>query len=610
MPTVKFETGQSVNFASTPTQADIEEVASKLNIQKIPDTQNQPTRNINTDPYFKAQMGGAETILPNLASMVGNVPSDVGNIIGTAVDSTAGKIGKSISTASDIYKDRGFVQGTKDIYGGYADTMKNIADFPAKAGTWLGEKNNQMDLTNKLSPIQEQALKQRDEIIQKLADAYKAGKDTSHLVMALKYNQENLDSLNTQIGTQDSRQQGAQQISDIIKYPIEHPVQTAITAETLAPETQAAISSKIKPITSTIESIPIKAKQAIVARQPQAINELEQTYSDLMSGTTLGKKKIAKIETKSETLNNAGTEGKTPMRTLAEEGIIPNQAGTKLDTFNQAEHYKKRIAPLRDANRQALKETGLSSAPVKLDDLETKAIEYARTPENINAGRFDKMQKDIQDEFSLLRTHYPTGEIPLNVVDDIKSARWDNVFKNKGLVEADVLKKNSEYAIAKSLQKTIEETAIKAGNSEVAQLNRAIGDKLEASKFLQDLNGKTVKGGRLLKYVTTGIGASFGHTIPGKIIGAMGGNLVGDLIISNTVASPVKRFILRALEVKDPEAYTKTLQWLERQNLDRETRLLLSSPKDTNPILNQGRPIPALNRKNNKIDYTGKETII
>lgn len=317
-----------------------------------------------------------------------------------------------------------------------------------------------------------------------------------------------------------------------------------------------------------------------------AINELEQTYSNLMSGTTPGMKKISKIETKTDMLNNAGTEGKTPMRTLAEDGIIPERSGPKLDTFDQANQYREKITPLRDANRQALTETGLSTAPLKLDDLEAKAIAYAKTPQNINGGLFDKMKKDIMDEFNLLRTHYPSGEIPLGVVDDIKSARWDNVFKNKGLVEADILKKNSEYSIAKSLQKSIEETAASAGNKEVAQLNREIGDRLEAAKFLEDLNGKTIKGGRLLKYITTAIGSSLGQTLPGKIVGALGGNLVGELMIANNIATPIKRFLLRNLESRDPAAFTKTVEWLRTQNLDRETRLLLPAPKPLGSVEN------------------------
>lgn len=323
------------------------------------------------------------------------------------------------------------------------------------------------------------------------------------------------------------------------------------------------------------------AKNAVVPSKAKAIDSLEQTYADLMSGTTPGKKKISKIEKKTEMMDKAGTTGKTPMRTLAEGGIIPKRNGPKLDTFDQAEEYRSGITYLKDANKQALEEVGLSSQLTKLDDLEASAIKYANSQRNIDSGRAPKMVKEIQKEFDYLREAYPEGVIPVGKVDEIKSARWDNVFGNKGLIDADVLKKDSEYAIAKAMQKHIEEIADVAGNPEVAQLNREIGDRLEAAKFLEDLNGKTIKGGRLLKYMTTGIGATLGNTVPGKIIGALGGNLAGEIIIATNISGPMKRLILRNLSKQDPAAYTKTIQWLSKQKLDKETRLLLPAPKTT-----------------------------
>src|SRR3990167_2831601 len=317
-----------------------------------------------------------------------------------------------------------------------------------------------------------------------------------------------------------------------------------------------------------------KAKQGF--NQKKAIDELEQKYQEWMSGTTAGKKKLDKLGAKTEALNRSGTTGTTEARTLAEGGVIPNRSGAKFDTYEQAAQYREGIAPLYEANQQALKEVGLASAPIKLEDLEARAIANARTPQNINSGNFGTMEAQIKKRFEELRRNYPQGAIPLSVVDDIKSAHWDNVFKNKSLVEADRLTKDMDYSIAKAMQKTIEETAEKAGHKEVAQLNRTIGDRLSASKFLEDLNGKTIKGGRLLKYITTGIGATMGQTIPGKIVGALGGNLVGEAIISHNVASPFKRWLLRGLKQKDPLAFTKTIEWLKKQNLDKETRLLLT----------------------------------
>lgn len=349
-----------------------------------------------------------------------------------------------------------------------------------------------------------------------------------------------------------------------------------------------------KQLTTSVDKIAqktIKSPDVI----SKAVDDLEQTYTNIMSGTTPGAKKISKIEQKTEMLNKAGTVGKTPQRVLAENGVIPKLDGTKIKSFEQAEDFRKTIEPLRQANREALQEVERMIEPIDLNILEQEAIAYARTPKNINSGAFDKMQKEIQSEFALLRQNYPDGRIPLTVVDDIKAARWDNVFKNKGLVDADVLKKDSEYAIAKALQKKIEEVAELSGNKNVAQLNREIGDRLEASKFLEDLNGKIVKGGRLLKYMTTLMGSSLGQGFIGKVVGAIGGNVVGDIIISSQISNPLKRLILKNLQKQDPKTYTQTIQWLQRQNLDQETRLLLPpAPATRFPIINQGRPIPVL----------------
>lgn len=331
-----------------------------------------------------------------------------------------------------------------------------------------------------------------------------------------------------------------------------------------------------------------------LGNKSKAIDELEQTYTDLMSGTTPGKKKVDKLNTKTEMLNRAGTEGRTPQRTLAEGGVIPKHSGTKLDTYEQAADYRETVKPLRDANREALKEVGLATQPVPLNTLEEIAVSNVRSQKNIDAGLADGLEKQVRGEFEKLRKAY--GEaIPLSKMDDIKSARWDEVFKNKSLIDADRLRKDSDYAIAKAMQKNIEDVAAEAGHIEVAQLNREIGDRLEAAKFLEDLNGKTLKGGRVLKYVTTLIGSGLGDTILGKVAGALGGNIVGSLIINASVASPIKRLVLRNLKAKDPAAFIKTVEWLRKQNLDQETRLLLPAPGESLvPKGQKGSAIPSV----------------
>jgi len=365
-------------------------------------------------------------------------------------------------------------------------------------------------------------------------------------------------------------------------------------AKALIPGLGTAIGTTLPVVSESVQTYKNLTDPQIKAqRVGNAINELESKYTEWSSGTKPGKKLVNQFGKKTEALNKAGTIGREPQRVLAEKGIVPELNGVKFNTFQQADDFRNSASSLREANKLALKEAQLSTVPTDINVLEARALKEAKTPQNVNAGRFDKMAKDIKKEFAILRKNYPDGKIPLGLQDDIKSARWDNVFKNKGLVEADMLKKDSEYAIAKAFQKNIEEVAESAGAEDVAQLNREIGDIMDASKFLESLDGKVLKGGRLGKFVGTLIGSSLGQTIPGKILGAIGGNIVADQLIKSSVTSPVRRAILKRLEAQDPEAYQMTLKWLAEQDKLRTTRLALppASPlgSSRNPIIT---PVP------------------
>ena len=153
-----------------------------------------------------------------------------------------------------------------------------------------------------------------------------------------------------------------------------------------------------------------------------------------------------------------------------------------------------------------------------------------------------------------------------------------------------------------------ERTAAEAGFEDVAQLNRAIGDRLGAAKFLEDLNGQTLKGGRLMKYVFQGIGSTLGNSIPGKILGALGGDIVAQIMISGSVSNPVKRMILNSIKDTEPAVHAATIKWLTDQGVMRGMRLALPAPDPTRSVINQGRAIPVL-PKGGSIEPLGKDVV-
>lgn len=323
-------------------------------------------------------------------------------------------------------------------------------------------------------------------------------------------------------------------------------------------------------------------------RISEAVNNLEDTYKDIGRGWVQIRKASQKAERITQIKNKSGTIGRTPERVLAEHGIIPEHEGTRFTTKIQANKLREEATPLIQANKTALQEAQLSTAPISIAELESKAIIRARTPENVAAGIADDLEKRVRLEFEGYRKNY--GEsLPLDIIDDIKIARWKQT--GFSLTKEDKLASDASYLIGKSAQEAIEETAMRVGSTEVAQLNREIGDILEATKFLENLDGRAVLYGKMGKHLLRLAGAISGAQggIPGSLAGMLGGELVGRMLISASISTPTKRIILRNLQRTQPQAYLKTLNWLEKQGLARELRLALP-PASFTPL--SARKIP------------------
>ena len=134
------------------------------------------------------------------------------------------------------------------------------------------------------------------------------------------------------------------------------------------------------------ENIALKQKKVT-----QAVNDLEETYYKLSTSKPL-QKKLNTAEIATQRKNLAGTIGTNPVRTLAEEGIVPEQIGGKIQTLDQANKLREGLKPLNNAQREVLHEMDIQSARaggtggVSLSEFENEAIKLARTPQNIDSG--------------------------------------------------------------------------------------------------------------------------------------------------------------------------------------------------------------------------------
>lgn len=304
------------------------------------------------------------------------------------------------------------------------------------------------------------------------------------------------------------------------------------------------------------------------------INALEADYYKWAGQTKPGVKMINKAEARTAKLNQSGTVGRTPQRVLAEAGVIPKTQGTKFSTAEQAAEFAKKAEPLVETQKQAIQAAEKVTAPVKTQRLMEQTIKDIRTKENIASGKAAKLETEIRREFETYMQEYGP-EIPLSTVNEIKAARW----KDTKFDFSQPLKSDTNYAIAKAAQKAVEQTARKAGLKDIAQLNRDIGDILEASRYLEKLDGNTLKGGKIGKHVYKILGAAAGVSRGpiGAILGALGGDIVGDLLMRADIATPMRRMILKSIKTKDPAAYKAVVEWMKSPEAKQR---LLPAPKD------------------------------
>ncbi len=308
------------------------------------------------------------------------------------------------------------------------------------------------------------------------------------------------------------------------------------------------------------------AETAKASQVAKSVDGLEHTYMEIATQTKAGKKGLNKAAVRQQYLDAAGTEGASSPRILAEQGIIPNKKGDILDTIDQANEMSAKTLQMNKVGKDALRQADATAKPLILEDLKNEAIKKARSAKNIDNGTAPTLVNHINEAFAEFGQEYGDSVL-LSKGDEIKSARWGQTkFESAKPFQGD-----ANYIIGSTFQKAIEKNAAEAGFNDVAQFHRMIGDRIQAAKFLQGLDGSKIRGGQFtklgLKVGGAIAGAATGTGALGSIVGMIGGDMLSNLLVSNTVASPMKRFILNGLKVENPAVYDKVIKEMTKRKL-------------------------------------------
>ena len=272
---------------------------------------------------------------------------------------------------------------------------------------------------------------------------------------------------------------------------------------------------------------------------------------DFWNSTFRGTKSGANV------LDESLSFGKDPTELLANKKITPEMEGTKINTKNAVAQLEESEKPLNDIMKKVLQ---TSTKTVPLEELRNKVLDAVNTPDNKAKNLVGDLQEQINKEFDAYKKTYG---------DNFKLSDLQDIKINKG-IQSRVFdqtrpqwRSNVDYQISKAARLGIEGAV--GDDVNIKGLNQYIGQHEDAIDLLNKINGQTVKGGRLGKYVGTMVGSTLGKSIPGKVAGALGGNYIVDALMNMDVNNPVRNYLLKYAQTNEPDVLKQAQDFLSKQ---------------------------------------------
>lgn len=342
-----------------------------------------------------------------------------------------------------------------------------------------------------------------------------------------------------------------------------------------------------------IDGFQAMTSATIPKLQQKVVDDLANTYREV-AGTTVRSNR---------TLLRSEARGKDPAQFLAERNITPTIEDGKIHTFEQSKALRESADPLNDTLDRALVEIQPSLPLTSIDTLRAKALKGLDELQVTETVR-EALRREINQEWDLRKARY--GErIDLRTVNQLKKTDWKATpFDSNKPYQRDI-----NYINGRASKETIEE-AVPLDVVDVRELNSHLGDIYDAAKFLDSLEAKAVKGGRLGKFFARTIGAVVGSQggVAGSILGGLVGDRAAEILQQSTFGGPLKQLILRQIEKENPAVYKQVQDYLKRSGLERQMRPLLPAPNPNQSTINQGRAIRQGSFSEG--EYVGRDTII
>ncbi len=310
-------------------------------------------------------------------------------------------------------------------------------------------------------------------------------------------------------------------------------------------------------ISKTIASKTIKGfkNQKIINNRINTITDIESQYSKLRKNAIVSKD--ANLGTKQrissvdigfpEAVDSTGT-----LRTTTKGGVIDQYKAQTLDGYE-------------GIGRKTLEKEGASVSPEVVREQIIKNIMGSNLEEDALQSAIAGVDKKIN---GLLLRANEKGNIPLEKIHDAKIFARSNVdyTKPNSKIEAKI--------ISNAYQRVIENNSA----TNIKKINGAIAPYLQDIKFLESLDGRKVKGGKLGKYFAQ-ITGNIAGAVTGGMVGGPSGSAVGT-VLGGELGSRIRANQLMKTFKGDLGKIAKKSPVLEKAIKDiNAPRLALPAPK-------------------------------
>lgn len=272
------------------------------------------------------------------------------------------------------------------------------------------------------------------------------------------------------------------------------------------------LGGAVAPIVKPSILLPKSSATKAVSKTENELLKIENNYQKLRKnakfskdGNAATRKRIAQTGVMTDATDDTGT--------IITDKIIPKYRA--LSPINNTEGVVRK-------NLERLGET------VDLDTVENKLLKSVYDS-GLQGANLESAVNTVKKEIAGYRLRAnPDGRVPLTLMHDAKIDVYNSIDFNTS-AEIKAYKK----ILAKGLKEVVEENS----SFNVKEVNETLAPYLKDIEYLESLNGRKVKGGKLGKYsariagnIAGGIAGGSVGGLPGSAVGTIVGGGVGDVI--------------------------------------------------------------------------------